>query len=328
MNLPILGLDIDQEFVAACLIAGEQKHARKFKNMPSGFSELTRWLSRNGATIVVACMEATGRYGDRLANYLFESGHKVSVVNPAFISSHKVALNRHNKTDPTDADAIADFARCFSNKLRLWQPKSRAHQELIDVVGQIDLLKKTRTAFLNRGSSGIESEGVLSAIRETIEHLEEQIDRMTKFKDVLYDQLPELKEIRDIVDSVPGIGEGNADSLAARIDFASFKNGRDLAAFLGLGSREWKSGKQRRRGKQTKAGSKKMRADLRMGAMSAANSKNSYYREFIDRLKDRGLADKQVFTAIARKMILIAHALVRKRHLFDSCYVHPLAKAA
>lgn len=328
MKLPNLGLDVDQEFVLACLLVDESKYTRKFKNMPSGFEDLTRWLMRHGVSIAIACMEATGRYGDRLANYLFEKGHRVAVVNPAFISSHKATLNRHNKTDPTDADAIADFVRCFSDKLRMWQPRSKAHQELIDVVGQIELLKKSRTAFSNRGRCGIESEEVQASIRETVQHLEGQIVSMTALKDELYDRLPELKEIREIIDSVPGLGEANADSLAARIDFSGFQNGRDLAAFLGLGSREWKSGKQKRRGKQTKAGNKKMRADLRMGAMAATHCKHSYYSEFTKRLRERGLEEKQILTAVARKMILIVHALVRKKQLFDCCYSHPLAKTA
>jgi transposase len=295
--------------------------------LPCGFRDLSAWLLRFGATTAFACMEATGRYGNKLASYLYAGGHKVAVINPAFIASHKSTLNKHNKTDPVDSEAIADYARCFAARLRLWQPKSQAHQALVDVVGQIELLKKTATAFSNRAVSGIETKEVQASIEKILGHIQSELRDLEAVRDRLFDELPVLREVREIVDSVPGIGKVSADSLAARIDFANFRNGRDLAAFLGLGPREWQSGKQKRRGKTTKAGDKHIRANLRMGAMSATYQKNSYYREFAERLRNRGLEEKQIINAVAHKMILIAHALVRKRQLFDCCYEHTLNAA-
>jgi transposase len=326
--LPILGLDIDQEFFAACLLVDEGKHRRKFKNTQSGFRDLSSWLVRFGVDTALSCMEATGRYGEQLAGYLYALGHKVAVVNPSFISSHKTTLNKHNKTDPTDAEAICDYARCFATRIRFWQPRSKAHQQLIDVQGQMELIKKTIVAFSNRSGCGIESQEVRASSKQTIDVLEEQLKAMETLRDELYKELPSLKETREILDSVPGIGREIADSLAAKIDFSTFQNGRDLAAFLGIGSREWSSGKQKRRGKQTKAGNNKIRAILRMGAMAASYGKNSYYQEFVERLRQSGLKEGQIMTAVARKMILIAHALVRKKQLFDCCYQHPLKKAS
>lgn len=328
MNLPIIGIDIDQEFFVACLLLGKKTQTRKFKNMPSGFRELSAWLCRWDVKVALACMEATGRYGEKLAEYLHAQGHKVAVVNPAFICSHKSTLNKHNKTDPNDADAIADYARCFKTKLRLWEPKNPVHKALIDVVGQMHILKKTITAFSNRGGCGIDSEDVRELNEETLNHLKGQLEKLETLRDKLFDQLPALREVRKILISVPGIGGIIADSLSAKIDFANFRNGRDLSSFLGLGSREWKSGKQKRRGKQTKAGNPLIRSLLRMGAMAVAYGEHSFFKEFADRLRKQGLEEPQILTAVARKIILIAHALVRKNQLFDCCFEHPLAKNA
>ncbi len=115
--------------------------------------------------------------------------------------------------------------------------------------------------------------------------------------------------------------------MAAKIDFTKFRNGRKLACFLGLSPREWQSGEQKRRGKQTKAGDDQLRALLRMGAMSATYT-HPLYIEFAERLRQKGFKEPQIFTAVARKMVITAHALVRKEQFFDSCYTHPLAKAA
>lgn len=329
MNKPIVGLDIDQEFFVACLLDGGHTRTRKFKNITSGFRDLITWLHKFGVVSkVFACMEATGRYGEKLAAFLHDDRHQVVVVNPSFISSHKVTLNRHNKTDPKDSEAIADFARCFQQRLRLWQPKSSKQQALLDVVGQMQLLKKTITSFTNRSVCGLETSSVLDSIRQTVQCLEAQLESMERLRDELYDELPELQDVREIIDSVPGIGEVSADLLAAKIDFSNFRNGRDLAAFLGLGSRTWQSGKQKRRGKATKAGDSRIRATLRMGAMAALYRENSFYLAFADSLRKRGLLEKQIITAVARKMILIAHACVRKKQLFDCCYEHLSYKAA
>src|SRR6185369_6656487 len=283
MKNPILGLDVDQENLAACLLVGDNKHARKFKNNPSGFKDLLTWLARFNVSTGLVCMESTARFGNKVGEFLHHHGFRIAVVNPSFIVSHKEALNRHNKTDPRDAEAIADYARCFEQKLRLWQPKSPIHQSLIDVVGQIELIKKTITAFSNRAGCGIESTEVLSSLNETIEQLHAQLVTMEATKNRLFEQLPPLNTVREIVRSTPGIGNVGASALAARFNFDDFENGRDLAAFLGLGSREWQSGKTKRKGRATKAGDKELRSILRMGAMAAMYQKHSYYAEFVER---------------------------------------------
>lgn len=322
----ILGLDIDEEFFVACLLLGESKRSRKFRNAPRGFGQLIEWLTRAGIEGVFACMEATGRYGEKLAKFLHSQGFKVVVVNPAFIASHKATLNKHNKTDPTDAGAIADYVRCFRTKLRVWEPRCPAHEALMDVMGQLLLVKKSITAFSNRRDCGLNSERVHALTEETIDHLRSQLKRLEHLRDELFAELPELQEVREVLNGIPGCGEEIADALAAKIRFADFRNGRSLASFLGLGSREWKSGKQRRRGKQTKAGDKQLRSVLRMGAMSAIyQSKCPIFREFATRLRKQGLQEKQIITAVARKIVLIAHALVRRKERFDREYSHPLA---
>ena len=326
LSKPNVGLDVDLEYFTA--FVGDLKKIRRFRNNLSGFKEFCAWLIKLGLGVVLACMEATGRYGHKLAEYLHSQGHQVAVVNPSFICSHKNALNRFNKTDPTDAEAIADYARCFSDKIRLWSPKRPAHQALLDVVGQIELLKKTITAFSNRGGCGLESDEVLKSNQETLDHLTSQLEQLEKVKEELFNSLPDLNEIREIADSVPGIGDVNASALAAKICFSDFKDGRALAAFLGLAPREWKSGKQSKRGKATKAGDRRLRASLRMGAVSAGSKSHSYYKEFIDRLRMKGLSEPQIFTAVARKMVMIIHALVRKKQLFDCCYEDPMKSAA
>jgi len=325
MTVPKLGIDIAKDNFAVHLLDEKKQRKGSFSNNTDGFPELNNWLNSMGIEKVHACMEATGRYGEKLAAYLHSQGHKVSIINPKFIKRHGEALNKQNKTDPNDAYVIAHYARCFEP--REWQPRSIVQNELLDVVGQIALIKKTRAAFLNRGKCGLRSSDVLKTNKELLAYLTKQLVKLEKLKDELLSRDPNLKKTAEIVDSAPGIGPEISVAMAAKIDFAKFPNGRQLACFLGLSPREWQSGEQKRRGKQTKAGDDQLRALLRMGAMSATYT-NPLYIEFAERLRQKGSKEPQIFTAVARKMVITAHALVRKQQFFDSCYVHPLAKAA
>ena len=82
----ILGIDISKDKFDVYLRtigAGDAtgKHLL-FNNTPAGFKKLQRWLNQQKAQHVHACLEATSRYGDALALFLFEQKHTVSLVNP------------------------------------------------------------------------------------------------------------------------------------------------------------------------------------------------------------------------------------------------------
>lgn len=326
-STPILGIDVDLLWLSVCLlIAGETRkpRSRKFSNSPAGYRELDEWLSKYTSTKAMICLESTGRYGEGVAKYFYYLEHKVSVINPGFIVAHKTSLNKKNKTDPVDGFAVADYSRCHPDKLRLWQPLSAEHEALRDILGQIQLLIKTRTAFVNRGKCGLNDDGVAAATQEMIAFINKQIEDLTVRCDELFEQLPDLKELADIADSVPGVGPEIAKALVTHIRVEDFRNGRPLAVFLGCSTSEWESGKQKRAGKQHKAGDKHLRSLLRQGAASCLRSR--FFRDFVQRLQKKGLSKGQIVGAIARKILLMVHALWRSRTYFDPAYRHPLAK--
>lgn len=319
----ILGIDISKDNFCVRLLNPNGRHfSFAFDNNNQGFKALVAWLEERDATDVLACMEATGRYGESLANWLYERNFKVVVANPSFVSKHKESLNQHNKTDPTDAEAIADYARCFSSKLRLWQPLSALQERLRDVQGQIAKLKKARTMFTNRSKCGLKCEVVVESSDEVISILDTQIEKMEAWREELFEQLPAFQEIREILVQVPGVGIEISSAIAAKIRMENFRDGRQLAMFIGCSSSEWQSGKLKRRGRQKKTGDSDLRWLVRQGAAAALRC--SFYREFVERLRKKGLKESQIITALARKILIIGHALWRKKGAFDRFYEHPL----
>ena len=108
----ILGVDVSKAKVDVALIEGKQTvGSGTFTNAAAGFKKLSKWLSNKGDGQVWICLEATGSYGEQLAEYFFKAGHQVSVVNPARIKKYAESQLRRNKNDKIDAVVIADFCR-------------------------------------------------------------------------------------------------------------------------------------------------------------------------------------------------------------------------
>lgn len=183
--------------------------------------------------------------------------------------------------------------------------------ELGDIFGEMALIKKALVAFKNRGQCGLESAYVKGVNATVVTELERQLEALVQQAEDLLATDRQLHLNFQIFDSVPGIGFETAFGLVSKIDFSQFPNGRAVAAFLGVTSKEWQSGTIRRRGRQSKEGNGQLRALLRMGAMSATYT-CSRYIEFAETLRKRGLREGQIINAVARKILLIAHALFRK----------------
>jgi len=103
MSVSVLGLDIaKQKFDVALLVDGKTKH-KPARIRRKVFETLTLWLEKQGVRKVHACLEATGNYGEDLAIYLHEAGHRVSIVNPARIKGFAQSELIRTKTDKMDA---------------------------------------------------------------------------------------------------------------------------------------------------------------------------------------------------------------------------------
>ncbi len=88
MTEPALGIDIAKLKFNVCLInkGGKPRH-KLFANTPTGFEQLREWLSKQRVECLHACLEATGTYGEALSLFLYQAGHRVSVINPAAIKA-------------------------------------------------------------------------------------------------------------------------------------------------------------------------------------------------------------------------------------------------
>jgi transposase len=321
MALPVLGLDIAKLKFNACLINQSSKLKHKvFANTTLGFEQLSEWLSRQGVQSVHACLEATGTYSEPLALFLHEAGQTVSVVNPAAIKAFAQSRLSRTKTDKVDAELIARF--CQAQEPLAWSPPAAEVRALQALVRRLDALIEMRVAEENRLSSGITVEVVRHSVEEHVAYLNEQLKRTEELIRKHIDSHPTLKRQRELLDSIPGIGETTAAVLLSEItDLKQYGSARQVAAYAGLVPRERQSGSSLKgRARLSKIGNARLRKALYFPAVTAIRC-SPFFQGWTEGLRARGKCKLTVICAVMRKLIHLAYGVLKTGMPFDPEWV-------
>jgi transposase len=316
MEQHILGIDVAKLKFNVCLIRedGKLRH-RVLANTAAGFTQLSEWLRKNHVSRVHACLEATGTYSEALATYLSDSDHLVSVVNPAATKAYAGAQLSRTKTDRVDAELIARF--CQTQKPQLWTPAALEMRELQALVRRLDSLIEMHTMEVNRLSSGVSTTEVKDSIERLISHLEEQIKRTEKLIRQHINKHPGLRAERDLLLSIPGLGEATVARLISEINFDQYESAREVAAFAGLVPRLRESGKSvRGRARLSKMGTPRIRRSLYFPAITALRC-NPVIKTWARGLRERGKCEMQIICAVMRKLIHLAFGVLKTGKPYD-----------
>lgn len=147
----LVGIDWASEEHAVCAMNGDGRQLAAFtiKHSAEGFDRLIARLARLGApeTVWVAIERPDGRLVDRL----LEAGHPVVPVSPNAIKAWRESeVVSGAKSDPGDAEVIAEYLRLRAHKLRALQPFSEATRALRAVSRARDDLVEQRVAAHNQ----------------------------------------------------------------------------------------------------------------------------------------------------------------------------------
>jgi len=316
MTTSPLGIDISKLKFDACLVRDADKlRHRVFPNTPAGFAQLSAWLSKHHVGRAHACLEATGTYGEALATYLHEAGHVVSVVNPAIIKAYAQSHLSRAKTDKADSTLIARF--CAERHPPEWCPLPGEVRELQALARRLDSLLEMRQMEANRLEVAATA-AVSESLAGHLTYLDEEIARTGKMIRSHIDRYPGLRAQRDLLLSIPGIGETTAAKLLSEImDVKLYGSARQLAAFAGLAPRLHESGSSvRRKARLSKTGAPRLRKALYFPAVVAMRH-NPRVRAMSERLKERGKCPMQVIGAAMRKLVHIAYGVLKSGRPFD-----------
>ena len=322
-----IGIDISKDSFDVVLFIQGVEYRLQFQNNRIGFGQFQKWLKKRKVSEAHACMEATGRYGDELARFLYEQGYQVSMVNPKRIKSYAESKLTRNKTDAVDAAIIEDF--CRTQQPRLWEPPAPEIGELQMMTRHLEALKNMRTQELCRLKSGITAPVVEEMIQKHIDFLEQEIEQLEEQIDEHIDHHPGLKENAELIESIPGIGPLTAAILLAEIkDINAFDSASELASYAGLSPQKRQSGTSvRGRSKLSKIGNARLRKALYFPSMSARQH-NPIVRTFCERLSIRGKQTMVIQGAAMRKLLHIIYGVWKKGRPFDPAYEMHLTTGA
>jgi len=311
----VLGIDVAKAKLDVALRLPDGKIRNKVvDNSPPGFEVLSAWLAKHEVTELHACMEATGTYWEAVAEFLADAGHTVSVVNPTRIKGQGAASLVRSKTDKVDARLIAEF--CVTQHPEPWQPPLPAIRELRALVARRDALDAMRSQEHNRLL--VAREAVRAHIEAHLTYLDRAIAEIEAAIRRKIDDDPGLKEQRDLLDSIPGLGGKTIPVLLSYYGGPlRFHKAREAAAFAGLDPRQHESGTSvRGKPRLSKVGHTLLRKALYMPAMVAVY-RTAWGRAFRDRLAAAGKPPMVILGAMMRKLVHVAFGVLKSRQPFN-----------
>ena len=311
----ILGIDISkQHFDVALLSDNSKQKNKKFTNNIKGFSDLNNWLQTFTVETLHACMEATNIYGNELAEYLYDAGYDVSVVNPARIKGFAQSELLRTKTDKQDAGLIARF--CIAMQPVLWEPEPKKVRELKALVRRIDALMEMKQQEVNR--LDVAESIIADDIKQHIHLLSDRIEQVRKMITDHIDSDPDRKKQKKLLLSIPGIGE---KTVAVLLSYFSsihrFSHAKKLAAFCGVTPRAFDSGSSINKYRRlSKVGASDLRKALFYPAMVSLRF-NPAIQPLQQRLLDSGKPKMVIIGAAMRKLVHIIYGVLKNQVPFD-----------
>lgn len=314
MTDSVLGIDIaKRKFDVALLQAGKFK-TKAFANTAQGFEALRAWLTAHHAGQIHACLEATNTYGQALAEFLYDAGYTVSVVNPVQIKAFGQSQLNRTKTDSADARLIAQFTAHVPP--RAWTPLPRPVRELRALVRRLEALQTMRQQERNRLDTA--EPAVQPDLQTHIAELAKRIKELRRRIRKHIHQNPTLRAQRDLLRSIPGVGETTLAAILAHVPYPErFGSAKQLAAFSGLSPRERRSGSSvHGRTVLAKTGEARLRKALFMPTLVAMRY-NPLIKAFYQRLRAAGKPPMAALCACMRKLLHLIYGVLKHRMPFD-----------
>jgi transposase len=322
-----LGVDVSKaKFDVALLLDGKKYRSKVFSNDPTGFKGLLEWIGSNvagGPGNVHVCMEATGVYHENLALFLHDQGIAVSVVNPMLVKRFVESEGVRSKTDSADAKALARYAD--RTQPELWEAPSPAVRKLQALVARLETLKEMRQAEASR--LDVAHEAVRASLLEIMAQLDAKIEEVRAQIRQTIDDDPDLKSRRDLLETIPGLGDKTIPQLLAYIGRPErFKSVKALIAYAGLAPLIQQSGTSLNKKRGTHPLRKEaLRRALYFPAM-VAGKYNPVIARFWQRLKAQNKPGKVIVVACMHKLLAIAYGVLKSGKPFEAG--HSLASTA
>jgi len=298
----ILGVDVSKDTLDAESLPTKQR--RKFTNDAAGIAELVEWARSFDPERIV--FESTGHYQRAAVGVLLAASLPAVVVNARQARDFAKALGILAKTDRIDAGVLARFGQVVATVVRpLPTPEIQAFQELFDRRSQLVRMLATEKNHRHAASS----EKIIRDIDAHIRQLERRIEDLEARMDRFVENSDAFRARDEILQSIPGVGPQVSRTLLAHLPELGDGDRYRITALVGLAPFANDSGMERHT-RHIRGGRGRVRIGLYQAAVVAIRHCPPM-KEMYVRLKQRGKASKVALIAVARKLLVLANALIR-----------------
>ena len=263
-----------------------------------------------------------------------QHGHTVKLMAPKFVAPYRMSGKR-GKNDAADAAAICE---AVTRPNMRFVPVKEEHQQIILCLHRTRQgFVEERTALYNRLRGLIAEFGIVlpqkvaclrreigarlddlpgyanQCIGDLLVHADQLDARIAAYDRIIAQAARDDARSKRLM-QLPGIGPVTASAMLASIGGGhDFKNGRQVAAWIGLVPGQYSSGGKARLGRITKAGDPYLRSLLVLGARAVLNSlgdKQDRFSRWARNLQERRGYWRAV-VAIAAKNARLAWAVLK-----------------
>jgi transposase len=310
MSNILIGVDVCKDFLDAhARPAGSQQ---RFDNTPQGIQQLVAWVQTFTPERIV--FESTGPYQKAAVGALLTAGMPAVVVNARQVRDFAKGTGQLAKTDVIDAGILAHFGEVVATTVRPLPPQEILEfRDLCDRRGQ--LVRMLATEKNHRHAAQGSSPKVLRNIDKVIHFLEKQIEDLEERMNRIVADSDTFKAKDDILQSIVGVGPQVSRTLLVHLPELGQATRQSITALVGLAPFADDSGNSSRI-RHIRGGRAKVRIALYHAAVVAIRY-CATMKAFYASLKARGKATKVALIAVARKILVLANALLRTMTPYD-----------
>ncbi len=304
-----IGVDVCKDHLDAHVRPANLR--RRFDNSADGIVELLAWVKAQGSGLQRIVFESTGPYQKAAVGALLAEELPAVVVNARQVRDFAKGHGKLAKTDAIDAAILAHFAQDVATVVRPLESAEIAEfRQFYDRRSQLVRMLAVEKNHRHAAEAGfVTSPRVLRNIDKSIAFLEKQIAELEKRMDAIVESSETFRAKNEILRSIVGIGPQVSRTLLVHLPELGQRTRQGIAALVGLAPYPDDSGPNRH-ARHIRGGRGKVRLGLYQAAIAAIRH-NPSMKAFYVKLKAHGKASKVAIVAVARKILVLANALIR-----------------
>jgi len=297
-----IGIDISKDKLDAYWLS--KREHKQFCNDKAGAEAIALWAHEAGVSRVI--FESTGIYHRCVETRLAQHGISFARVNPRQARRFCEGAGQLAKTDRADAAMLARMGSLL--ELKADEPKSEILHDLKQLATARLALIKDRTAA--RARPAATTHNLLTRqIKHRLKQIERDLSQVAETIDAVVAQEEDLRVRAAILTSIPGIANVTACAILTDMPELGSLSGKQAAKLAGLAPISRQSGKWQGK-ERIQGGRASVRRAIYLPAVVATRF-NPDMKAKYEQLISTGKCKKLALTAVMRKILVMANALLR-----------------